>query len=300
MMAKKFRGYVDLGPDVDCGDTIAKEALVFLVNVINKSLKIPIGYFLINGMNAEQKCNLVTQALVALHEHNINIIAVTFDGAPVNLTMCNFLGCNFTFAASFQTYFLHPETQEKVALFLDPCHCLKPLRNTLAHNKSIIDDNGNVIRWEYFIKLHEIQMKESLHLANKLRASHINYEKQKMKVKLAAQIFSTSVADAIDFCAYDLKYPQFADSAPTRFIRLINHLFDIFNSINMRQKGFKQPLHENNSHIVINKLNEGYNYLSQLRAIKGPLLMQSKSKCGVIGFMMCIKSLLLIYNNLVV
>lgn len=37
---QKFRGYVDLGPDIDCGDTIAKEALVFLVNV-NQSLKIP-------------------------------------------------------------------------------------------------------------------------------------------------------------------------------------------------------------------------------------------------------------------
>lgn len=96
-----------------------------------------------------------------------------------------------------------------------------------------------------------------------------------MKVKPAAQLFSTSVADAIDFCRNELKYPEFADStATTRFIRLINDLFDIFNSINMRQKGFKQPLHQNNSSIIINKLNEGYNYLSQLRTTKnGPLLI---------------------------
>lgn len=185
---QKFRGYVDFGPNIDCGNTIAKEALVFLVNMINQPLKIPIGYFLINGINAEQKSNLVIQALTALHENNINIIAITFDGAPVNLTMCNMLGCKFIFTTSFQTYFLHPKTQEKVAIFLDPCHCIKLLRNVLADNKSIIDDNGNIIQWEYFMKLHEIQVKESLHLGNKLRESHINYEKQKMKVKLAAQI----------------------------------------------------------------------------------------------------------------
>jgi len=275
---------------------------VFLVNVINQSLKIPIGYFLINGLNAEQKSNLVIQALKALHEHNINIIAMTFDGAPVNLTMCNILGCNLTPTTSFQTYFSHPMTQEKVAVFLDPCHSLKLLRNCLGNHKSIIDDKGNMIRWEYFMKLHEIQSNEGLHLANKLRTQHVNYQKQKMKVKLAAQIFSTSVADAIDFCANDLKYPEFADSTPTtRFIRLMNDLFDIFNSMNMKQSGFKQPLHENNSSTIINKLNEGYNYLSQLRTTKnGILLIQSKNKCGVIGFMMCIKSLLEIYNDLVV
>lgn len=164
---QKFRGYVDLGPDIDCGDTIAKEALVFLVNVINQSLKIPIGYFLINGLNAEQKSNLVIQALRALHEHNINIIAMTFDGAPINLTMCNILGCNLMPTSSFQTYFSHPVTQEKIAVFLDPCHSLKLLRNCLGNHKSIIDDKGNMIRWEYFMKLHEIQSNEGLYLANK-------------------------------------------------------------------------------------------------------------------------------------
>lgn len=61
-----------------------------------------------------------------------------------------------------------------------------------------------------------------------------------MKVKFAAQIFSASVADAIDFCKNDLKYPEFVDSTPTtRFIRLINDPFDILNSMNMKQRGFK-------------------------------------------------------------
>ncbi|XP_071652314.1 uncharacterized protein, partial [Temnothorax longispinosus] len=132
-----------------------------------------------------------------------------------------------------------------------------------------------------FTKLHEIQINKRLHLANKLRTQHVNYHKQKIKLKLAAQVFSaSSVADAIDFCKNELKYTDFADSAATtRFIRLRNDIFDILNSRNMKQRGFKQPLHENNSSIIINKLNEGYNYLSQLRTTKnGLLLCQSKKK----------------------
>lgn len=84
-----------------------------------------------------------------------------------------------------QLFFFHPLTQEKVAIFLDPCHSLKLLRNCLGNHKSIIDQ-GNMICWEYFMKLHEIQTNEGLHLANKLRIQHVRYNNQKMKVKLAA------------------------------------------------------------------------------------------------------------------
>lgn len=68
-----------------------------------------------------------------------------------------------------------------------------------------------MIRWEYFTKLHSIQVNEGLHLSNKLR--HIEYHKQKMKVKLAVQIFSSSVADALDICKSDLQLSEFTESA---------------------------------------------------------------------------------------
>lgn len=197
---KKYSGYVDLGSEINCDSgTIAKEALVFLVNCINGSWKIPIGFFLIAGISAEQKANLVRQALILLSKHNINIVSVTFDGATANLSMASILGCNFNIA-SFQTYFLHPTTEKHVTVFLDPCHCLKILRNYLGDHKIIIDDNEDTIQWDFFKKLHNLQEKEYLHLGNKLRARHIEYYKQKMKVKLAAQLFSASVADVLEIC----------------------------------------------------------------------------------------------------
>lgn len=298
---EKYSGYVDLGSEIKCDEgTIAKEALVFLVNCINGSWKIPVGYFLIAGLTAEQKANLLQQALKLLHEYKINIVSVTFDGAPANITMCSILGCNFN-TVSFQPYFLHPTTEKYVTVFLDPCHSLKLLRNCLGNHRAIIDDNGNTIQWEFFTKLHNLQETEGLHLGNKLRAQHVNYQTQKMKVKLAAQIFSASIADALEICKSDLQFSEFALSGPTiRFIRMINDIFDILNSRNMKQKGFKQPLHMGNSSIVLNKLEESYVYLSRLRKANGQLLLHSKNKLAALGFMICIKSLIALYNDLVV
>ena len=49
-----------------------------------------------------------------------------------------------------------------------------------------------------------------------------------MKVNLAAQTITASVADAIEFCDLVLEIPAFHDSAPTvKFIRIFDHLFDI-------------------------------------------------------------------------
>lgn len=52
-----------------------------------------------------------------------------------------------------------------------------------------------------------------------------------MKVSLAAQTLSSSVANSIEFCDRDLGLPEFRDSeAIVRFIRCIDRLFDFLNS----------------------------------------------------------------------
>ena len=61
-----------------------------------------------------------------------------------------------------------------------------------------------------------------------------------MKVDLAAQAFSASVADAIEYCTNVLKLTQFQGSKATvKFIRHIDHLFDILNTRNPCAKGYK-------------------------------------------------------------
>ena len=58
---------------------------------------------------------------------------------------------------------------------------------------------------ELLEELHKVHENEGLHLANKLIAVHMNWRMQKMKVNLAAQTISSSVAAAIEFCNIHLK-----------------------------------------------------------------------------------------------
>ncbi|GBO37286.1 hypothetical protein AVEN_219725-1 [Araneus ventricosus] len=83
---------------------------------------------------------------------------------------------------------------------------LKLVRNTFGEKRCLF--SSEIIDWKYVEALHKLQESDSVHLGNKLRGGHIKFSKQKMKVKLAAQLFSSSVADAIDYCHNKLNPPS--------------------------------------------------------------------------------------------
>jgi predicted RNA-binding protein (virulence factor B family) len=58
---------------------------------------------------------------------------------------------------------------------------------------------GEIIDYKYIILLHELQQTTGLRAGNKLRQKQVTFKKQIMKVNLAAQTLSLSVADALDF-----------------------------------------------------------------------------------------------------
>lgn len=66
--SNKFVAMIDMGRDIDVDkNVLATQALVFSVVTINVSWKFPIGYYLINGIDTEQKQNWVLQAASILH-----------------------------------------------------------------------------------------------------------------------------------------------------------------------------------------------------------------------------------------
>lgn len=195
--------------------------------------------------------------------------------------------------------FPHPITKDKIVAFLDPCHMLKLIRNTFGDRKTLIDANNRFIQWSHIVALHEIQESEGMHLGNKLRNAHINYTKQKMKVHLAVQIFSKSVADALSFCKNDIQLKQFQSCEGTiQFLSIFNDLFDILNSKHMHQLGFKQALNSQNLAIVKDKFNECKKYISSLQTTSGELIINSRRKTGFIDFLICIESALILYEEL--
>jgi hypothetical protein len=119
--------------------------------------------------------------------------------------MANKLGANLQPPTMKNWFEQQPTSGENVYIVCDPFHMLKLLRNALGDKKLFCDVNGGVIQWEYIVHLHKLQVEEGLHAASKLHEPHKEWQQMKMKVKLAAQPFSSSVADALDFCDKDLK-----------------------------------------------------------------------------------------------
>ena len=110
-----------------------------------------------------------------------------------------------------------------------------------------------------------------------------------MKVNLAAQALSSSVVDAIKYCADFHKLKQFQGSeAAIEFIRLFDHLFDVLNSRNPFTKGYKSALRVSNKTIWDPFLNKAFKYIPGLKGVT-----------GFVGFLVAIKRTKELFHNLV-
>ena len=173
---KKFVGYVDFGGAIADRENfpVAKEALVLMITAVNDHWKIPFAYFLINGLTSTEKASIINDALVFLHESNVNIISLVFDGAANNICMMKKLVQNEE-SNDFIMEFRHPSTNKPIYTLLDICHILKLVRNTLASQTVLIDPDSNEINWKYIEMLEEVQDFEGIRLANKLAKRHIDW-----------------------------------------------------------------------------------------------------------------------------
>lgn len=262
-------GYEDLGTgglETDQNNEepkVAKEALVFLVNAINDRFKAPVAYFLINGIKSQELAYLVDDVLFFLESNGIDVISITFDGHRSNLSMCKVLGASLN-AQKLQPSFESPHGNTIHILF-DAAHMIKVIRNQLWQKQIIYDGNDKPIHWIHLKQLNKIQEKEGLRLANKVTRRHIDFHNEKMKVKLATQLFSKSVADAILFLKSS-NVSGFDDCDSTaKFIEIINNMFDIFNSYSLYNAyKFKRAISEKNCDEIFAYLDMGVEYIKQL------------------------------------
>ena len=169
-------------------------------------------------------------------------MALVMDGHATNQAMVGELGGSLR-VNNFGTYFNHPSNDSwKVYIFFDACHMLKLVRNMLQVTKDLAIPSMGTVNWSYIEKLNELQESEGLRAANKLTTAHVQFHQQKMNVKLAAQTLSSSVAKALEF-QYLNKCLGFEDCmATSKFISMVDHMFDIFNSRTPKASGYKKPL----------------------------------------------------------
>uniref|UniRef100_A0A2S2NG38 Transposable element P transposase-like GTP-binding insertion domain-containing protein n=1 Tax=Schizaphis graminum TaxID=13262 RepID=A0A2S2NG38_SCHGA len=107
---------------------------------------------------------------------------------------------------------------------------IKLIQNTLGDKKIIINGKNEMIKWEYIIsKLYEKEKEEGQRAGTKLTSKHIYYGNHKMNVRLAAQVVSTSISDALLFTK--TKDSSFDGcNATAEFCLMFNNAFDILNA----------------------------------------------------------------------
>jgi len=296
---QRLQGYISVGHKINDSDAMieATEALVFLVVALNSYWKIPVGYFLIHGLTAEEKANLLKTILINMHDIGAIVKTLTFDGAASNISMARHLGADLY---SSTPWFSHPSTNEEICIFLDPAHMVKLIRNTLGDHGVLYDANDNAIEWKYITELVKLQEDEGVHLATKVRRRHINYKKEIMKVRLATQVFSNSVADALFYCKLK-KIANFEKCESTiTFCKNINDIFDFLNTRNFLSKlQHKKPLYLEHHEDIKQFISSSIVYLNAIKDRNHSSILTSPRKTGFNGLIVCLRSLGRLFDNVV-
>ena len=111
----------------------------------NGSWKVPIGYFLIDGMSGGERANLINESLHRLHAAGVEVVLLTCDGLSCHFAMLKALGAVLT-VDGMMPYVQHPaDLNTRVYVSLDACHMLKLIRNTFADQILFRDGEGQTI-----------------------------------------------------------------------------------------------------------------------------------------------------------
>ena len=196
--------------------------------------------------------------------------------------------------------FSHPcDFSVNVYGICDVCHMLKLVRNALADLKILRDAENREIKWSYIKHLVDVQDTAGIRDANKVNGNHINVHKHKMKVKLASQVLSKSVADALDLLRIEIgDFMQLENEATVQFVRVFVHLFDILNSHSPFAKGPKSPLRLGNLSHWKFLLTSFKDYITSLNSADGMSLLQHRRKTAFVGFVLNINSVLRLASDL--
>lgn len=280
-------GQVNFGTS-DEESVYAKESLVYMVTGVNISFKIPVAYFLISGIKAEEKAALTQEVILLVNKTGSRVVGLTFDGLVSNLAMIRIMG-----AAIYKDrpYIINPHSHDKIFIFPDACHMLKLARNRLAIQGKIYDGKGNCIEWKYLVGLEKYQRENQINIGNKINKTHIQWEKKKMSVRIACETLSNSVADSLDLLRIKGVMGFEGSQATSEYLRRINNVFDILNSMYESATHFKRPTTRENKDEYFKYFEETIEYMHELKlSPTGKGILKTKAKTPFLGFTICMKN----------
>ena len=142
--SRKYVGTVDYGAAIpEVPDSLATEALVFMISGMTGHFKHPIGYVLQDKCSSAVQAQLIKDCIGLLYEQGLNVTAVVFDGCYTNQGTARLLGCKMK-VSEMKTWFSHPQApSSKIHVVYDVCHLMKLIRNLLGDYKVIYHEGAN-------------------------------------------------------------------------------------------------------------------------------------------------------------
>lgn len=285
---KKFLGYITYGRFV--GEVpVARNALVFLLTAINADFSLLIAHYFVIALNATERAFLIDEIVTKITKLGVKVATITFDGLRANLSACEALKASFN-VVNPKPFILNPVDSSKIHIFLDACHMLKLARNCIASEKFLHERlNNKIISWLYFERLESCRVRNDF-VCHKLTKKHIQWHRAKMDVRLAAETLSDSVADAMEHLMKESVKAFEHCEGTVEYIRIMNKLFDIFNSKKQKPNIFKSPVTVVSKRIIFDFLDEAETYLRSL-TLKGRSILLSRKSTGFKGMLFNIISL---------
>ncbi|CAL8078358.1 unnamed protein product [Orchesella dallaii] len=228
-----FEGIIDFG---EHGRTLepANEALVFMIRGINSSWRFPISFYFSKGATPSEMLEKIVVD---------NIKAVQNIGLRVRLGVCDM---SFTNQGLYRAWSITPSNPSKIfndqqVYFIhDTPHLIKLVRNNLINHTFLVREKkkSKKVKWSHIRTFFEKDRRVSSRMAPRLSKSHIYLKDySKMKVKLAAQVFSNSVyAGIATMCRLRILKKDFKDTAD--FLKKIDEIFDFLNMSSLRNDKF--------------------------------------------------------------
>ena len=292
-------GFVDYGGHATSGesDVMATDSLVCMIVGMEGSWKLPVGYFLTKSITAEVQAGIIREALIRIYDSGISVRVCTMDGTAHNTSTYKNLGCDILVKNidKMKVEFAHPHPSANYNVYgmLDPPHMAKLCRNLLAEYWELYWPSKGTVKWAYVVRLFDVQKEHAgLRLANKLTAKHIHYKKNKMKVNLAVQVASNSVAKALEW-AYNNEVEGFTSPdvlVTSEYLSLHDKLWDILNSRSKHASGLKAALSVNNidkAQVIFRAFEKMYD---ELIAPNGKKVIHSRRRTGPLGYISAIKT----------
>ncbi|XP_046375844.2 uncharacterized protein LOC124148655 [Haliotis rufescens] len=207
-----------------------------MVRGITTSLKYPFFCLATDGVSAATLYPPIWETVRILTiECGLKPLFITCDGATPNRKFFN-LHLDENLQNTFWSWNPYSFPNRKMFFISDVPHLLKTTRNCFsnsgAHNLvRHLWKNGKCISWTHIIRLYEDHVETPLFsLCPKLTRHHVHLSSfAKMKVNLAAQVLSKTVADALE----DLYGDHVAETV--KFIRHMNRFFDCLNTRNLEE-----------------------------------------------------------------